>query len=701
MEKRQIPEFLRLIVFLILALAMTACNTQESLESRIPEMEDFSCYVMDQRGEKVCGFEREADGIWYLFVPSVQSVSDLAVHYTGDVIEVSEGELDKKRSVVSNAFDSSGDRLEFTTAEGMVFTVVVMQSDLPSVQIYLNDTTLDLIHSDKDRKFYNNTFVLSDPSGSCNMSAKNSVEIKGRGNTSWSSYDKKGYQIKFAEKISVLGMEKAKKWILLANSSDDSMIRTQLVYRMAEKLGMDFVPSFEYVDLWIDGDYLGTYLLGEKVEIGSSRLNLGQVRGTLFEHDEEFYDEEEYWFYNDYLQCHFVLDDISVEESKMISNAMETFDAAVDKLMSYLYSTRSAKATLEELSTMIDVDSFAKYYLVNEYVLNREAFYTSFYWYQDGPQDVIHLGPIWDFDTCMGNDGPDYTQSYGDNHNLFKYLLAIPEFKARTEELYAQNKNEFAAMTSDVEVIRREIENSAVMNYLRWDVLGKANPKVQDMYFHDTFDEAVDGVKSWLSGREKNFFVADIAVVTSEVSDDCRSLEVYFDDDREHTNVRFAVWNLERGQDTLLWISAEKIDRMWHSTVDLTQFNAAGMYRIDAYADDGTSASANGYHYVEKAAEPVCQLNVELSDDDRVMTITLKDIEPCPDVIFAVWSAVNGQDDIQWFDAERNHEGLWEYSVDMGMYQDAGEYCVHAYKNENDTFTMLSDMIVNVKFTAN
>ena len=134
---------------------------------------------------------------------------------------------------------------------------------------------------------------------------------------------------------------------------------------------------------------------------------------------------------------------------------------------------------------MIDVKSFAKYYLINEYVLNRESFATSFYWYKDGPDDVIHLGPIWDFDTCIGNDGVEFTENYGDEHILFRHLLASPEFYQLTQELYEQYKPLLENMSRDADAVKAYIEGSAEMNYIRWDTLGTTNPK-NNIAFCDT-----------------------------------------------------------------------------------------------------------------------------------------------------------------------------------------------------------------------
>lgn len=675
-------------------LALTGCS--EKTETRTePEAEKFSCYTLDARGEKIYGFEREDDGNWYLFVPSMQQISDVVLYYEGNVTEVSAGTNDEKADTVVGAFAKSGDKTELTTKDGSSYTVSVMQSSLPSLQIDLNGTDLETIQQDKDKKYKENTLILTNPDGSCVLSEENSVEIKGRGNSSWKLYDKKGYQVKFSEKTSVFDMGKAKKWILLANASDDSMIRTKLVYEMAEHLDMEFVPSFEYVDLWIEGEYLGTYMIGEKVENGSSRLDFENPTGALFEHDEAFFEEEENSIYNKVLQRHFVLKEIEEETDQNIELALLDFDTSLDDLMTYLCKTPSSQVTLAELAEKIDVDSFAKYYLVNEYVQNREAFATSFFWYQDGPEDVLHVGPIWDFDTCMGNDGAAFTESYGDQHVLFRYLLAAPEFRARTEELYQQYQDALEGMKEHAEVLKEEINDSAVMNYLRWDVLGKPNPKEHAADFYPTFPDAVYSVQEWLAGRAEHFQIAECSAVTSTVSDDCKWMTTCFQDGKEYDSVRFVVLNTESDSNMVVWSTAEYVDGRWQAKTDLGAFNQAGMYRVDVYGDDGTMAITNGYHYVERAVEKTYEIQAQLSDDESMMTVTLNDKKPCKHILFAVWSAEDGQDDLNWFEPTRNADGLWELQIDMSQYHAKGEYYVHAYE-DFEGFTLLDTTEIQV-----
>ncbi|MBO5657522.1 MAG: CotH kinase family protein, partial [Agathobacter sp.] len=265
------------------------------------EQKDFFCYTYDGMGNPIKGYYAKEEEIWYLFVTSSQEMKDVKLRVEGKVEQTSKGSLNEELGEITGAFAKNEDSVELTMSNGKVIRVIAMQSDLPSVYIDLNGTTLDIIHGDKDAKHTGNSIYIQDEDKTYNFGVENTVEIKGRGNSSWREYEKKGYQIKFLEKTSLMGMPAERKWVLLANSSDDSMMRTQLAYHMADDLDMDFVPEFQYVDLWIEGEYLGTYMLGEKVEQGANRLDLDQPTGALFEHDEAFYAEEPYWFYSDAL----------------------------------------------------------------------------------------------------------------------------------------------------------------------------------------------------------------------------------------------------------------------------------------------------------------------------------------------------------------------------------------------------------------
>lgn len=462
---------------------------------------DFRCWTVDARQWTNQGYRSEKDGVWYLFLPADESLADTVLSFSGSVTAASAGTLDREHGTLTGAFAAS-DRVTLTLDGGKTVQICAKQSSLPSLRLTLNGTTLEQVHRDKNVKYPGNDLVVTD--GDDVLTG--TVELKGRGNSTWREYAKKPYQIKFSKKTSVLGMPAAKKWILLANASDDSMIRTRLVYDAAEQMGFPYVTEYKYVDLWVDGEYLGVYLIGEKAEIGKNRLNLQDPAGAMFELDNGFATDEDHYFFEGRLNSYFALKEIVEEDDAHIAQAMSNFQTAMTRFTTALTSEGWENLSLAQLNAMIDVDSLARYYLMNEYVLNGESFFTSFFWYQDGASDVLHVGPLWDFDTCMGNKQEKVTD-YNACHTsvLMKKMLNIPAFYQRVQELYARYEPVLTGMAGQVDGLRDEIGVSADLNYLRWNTLGTANPKPGGMPFAPTYDEALDRVRTWLNGRAGAF----------------------------------------------------------------------------------------------------------------------------------------------------------------------------------------------------
>lgn len=669
-------------VLLLVAVLQIRQDLLMKNEYSAQNRDHFTCYSYDPAGHRLEGYYSEKDGVWYQFLTSSQTVEDTILYASGGVTASSKGLLDEESGIIRNAFAQSGDRVVLTTAEGESHTVVALQSSLPSVYIDLEGVTLQQIHADQTVKHDSTSVYITDPAGEHTLSARNNVQIKGRGNSSWQVYEKKGYQIKFDTEISVMGMPAAKKWVLLASAGDDSLMRFQLASRAAQSWDMAFVPEFRFVDLWIEGEYLGTYLLGEKVEIGGNRLALQNADGALFEHDETFYLDEENWFLSDMMNRHFALKELAVEEAAIIPGTLSDFDASVEALMGYLYTTPSEQITLADLSARIDVDSFAKYYLLNEYTQNNESFSTSFYWYKDGREDVLHLGPIWDFDSCMGTDGQLPTANYGHEHPLFQYLLAVPDFYERTQQLMDRYGDSLLAMTQDVAVLAQQIESSAYMNYCRWDTLGKANPK-GGPDLAPTFQAAVENLHSWLRDRETGFVIYPATAVTSHLSADCRNLELYYKPREECQQVIFSVWSRENGQDDIRWYPAERAeDGSWQVTVDLGYHNCAGIYYFDAYADGQTRLLAEGRTYAAQAVPHKFPIEMGYSEDGQMMHLYMTDVDGgLTAVRFAVWSPTDRDNTFLWQSAEQGSDGRWSGSMAACVLnlKEPGTVIVHAY----------------------
>ena len=645
---------------------------------------DFRCWTVDARQWTNQGCRSEQDGVWYLFLPQDESPADTVLSFSGRVTAASAGALDREGGTLTGAF-ADRDRVTLTLEGGRTETVCLRQSSLPSLRLTLNGTTLDQIHQDKDVKYPGNDLVLTD--GDDVLTG--AVEIKGRGNSTWREYAKKPYQIKFSKKTSVLGMPAAKKWILLANASDDSMIRTRLVYDAAEQMDFPFVTEYQYVDLWIDGQYLGVYLLGEKAEIGKGRLNLQDPAGAMFELDNGFATDEDHYFFEGRLNSYFALKEIVEEDDGHIQQAMTNFQTAMTRLTTALTSQGWENLSLSQLNEMIDVDSLARYYLMNEYVLNGESFFTSFFWYQDGASDVLHVGPLWDFDTCMGNKNEKVTDYNASSTSvLMKKMLNIPAFYQRVQELYARYKPVLTGMAGQVDGLRDEIGVSADLNYLRWSTLGAANPKPGGTPFAPTYDEALSRVRTWLTGRANAF--------TPTVRP--QQLGYYFNASRtvmyltysapSQTSLRFAVWGQQDGQNDLHWYQAKQQNGRWVAEVPLINHQETGTYMVHVYNQNGLPQGLldHGTVVVDNLVQPEKPaLKAALSADGRYLDVTLTGRSDLTQVWFPTWSQVNGQDDLRWHEASRQADGSWTCRIALSDHSGTGVYFIHAYgKNKKN-----------------
>lgn len=262
----------------------------------------------------------------------------------------------------------------------------------PRMNITLNDVTLGEVNSgSKEIKHEGNRLALYE---SGDMREFDNVEIKGRGNGTWVQ-EKKPYQIKFSEKVDLFGLGKARKWVLLANAMDATNLRTKAAFYLENLLGMKYKFEGRFVELYIDEEYGGLYYLTHAVEIGKSVVDLRDPMGVLMELDNLYYWEEDYRESGN--GDHLVLKDAVSDANKEIAG--KEFMLDYDEFEKVV-----AEKEYEKVKELVDVESFAQYYLLSEFSVNPDAYWTSFYMYKDGIEDKIHAGPGWDFDLAFAND---------------------------------------------------------------------------------------------------------------------------------------------------------------------------------------------------------------------------------------------------------------------------------------------------------
>ncbi len=413
-----------------------------------------------------------------------------------------------------------------TSVENYVYVnnnrvIIFMTASLPSVSVTINEgESLSTIHADKNAKI--GAKVRIDGAGEYDF-PETDIQIKTRGYTSFQA-PKKPYQIKFDKKQNLFGMGKAKKWILLANYYDGTMVRTKLFFDLADEIGMDYVSKSVFVDLYIDGDYKGVYQLIEKIEVGSTRVDLTDEAGVVLEmecnprlepDDINFITDltEKAFVYKDYVYD--FEDESTPERVQRINEIKAMVEEKINAFESAIYAD---EPDWDTISSMIDVDSFIKYYFLNEYGEQVDCTFSSTYFYIDGPDDVIHCGPIWDFDRCCGfsyvlGGDTDFMKNIIENTDSyrvgwFKELFRNPEFTKRAGEIY----DETVKAAFDTDKVNAQIDSyqtpmmpSLWMNYMKWPVLFD-NDYTADYYAGDDLDAQIayttNSVKNFLADKK-------------------------------------------------------------------------------------------------------------------------------------------------------------------------------------------------------
>lgn len=140
-----------------------------------------------------------------------------------------------------------------------------LYTDIPQVVIETNEAI--------NAGAYSQATIQILDSNNTSSNFEDSIKIKIRGNTT-SLLDKKPYNIKLSSATSLLGMSSGKKYCLIANRLDKSLLRNKLVYDFSSQLNLEYSVESRFVDVWVNGTYQGNYLLTTPIEVGVNRLNL-------------------------------------------------------------------------------------------------------------------------------------------------------------------------------------------------------------------------------------------------------------------------------------------------------------------------------------------------------------------------------------------------------------------------------------------
>jgi hypothetical protein len=280
----------------------------------------------------------------------------------------------------------------------------------------------------------------------------------------------------------MLGMAAAKNWVLLANYSDKTLMRNRLAFLLGKRLGADFTNDSRYVEVVMNGEFVGNYLLTPQVEVNPNRVNITELTdkntaddeitgGYLLELDQK--KDADFWF----------------TTTKNLPFAVKSPDVITPKQLAYI---KSYMQTTEDVlfsanwgdpvngyAKYINTDSFMNWYFTNEIMENNDARdFSSIFYYKDRG-GKLGMGPVWDFDTSSGNI--DYTPAQAPTGIWFirdaTWMIRLaqdPTFILKVRKRWADIKgNEVKQIFADIDANAAYLKLSQQQNFTKWPTLNQ------------------------------------------------------------------------------------------------------------------------------------------------------------------------------------------------------------------------------------
>ena len=339
---------------------------------------------------------------------------------------------------------------------------------------------------------------------------KAELEIRGRGNYSWTGTEKKSYRIKFAEKTNLLGQGygPARSWTLLAVHCDQSMLRTAAAFYFARSLsGIDYTSSVRFAKVYLNGEYLGVYQVSEQMQVHEYRVNI-----------DDTHDREEIDFLVELDQS---ADEVPMTvginkyEIKSDFMTMDQYDYIRTQISDAWETVLGGDQ--EEIEELMDIDSVVDTYIVEELFKNLDAGWGSFYMYKE-VGGKLHFGPVWDFDLSTGNADDNYmnpffpmpqylytgsSQSKGNQVNYwFVSLMENEWFWNKVAARWDEITEELNAIVPYIKTVAEMYSEEFDSNFERWPIFGqKINREPAQVRALKSHDEHVAYVCDWLTTR--------------------------------------------------------------------------------------------------------------------------------------------------------------------------------------------------------
>lgn len=552
---KKVIMILLMLFFIIVIKSGAAAKTRQISNTYIETLayteETFGLTLWVNNNMPVNWWYNEQNGQYILFIPGSMTKRKPRLTFPGTNSIYIDGQK------VTN-----GEQYHFTEGKHVLKTgeasdspvydlEVFYTSDIASLFLETDSGTLDFIHASKDNSESGKMLVLG---GDGHQYFEGTIEtIHCRGNASFNETDKKSYSIKLDQKVDLFGMGASKKWVLIVNAFDDTLLRNTTAFSIAKLLKLAYTPDAHYIDVYANGNFLGNYLLCEKIEVGKNRVNvqdleeeIENLNGKLDPNSLEFFMEPQgrlfstkgYRIENEaaditggYLLELEMSDRYGLEASGFLTSRMQPVVFVSPEYASYdqvsyianMYQDFEDAVFSEDgispytgaaYSDYIDIDSFARKYLLEELVKNLDASFTSqyIYKYNDSLSNKFFAGPCWDYDKSIAASGitldginlhdPEglYAALQEKDSDIWYALYQHEDFRERVTKIFFYELNpRLRKKTDNILYLNRNlIKKSNDCNMIRWNTF----PQLEELNLkQEMYNQKVDELAEFIYKR--------------------------------------------------------------------------------------------------------------------------------------------------------------------------------------------------------
>ncbi|MBR3766567.1 MAG: CotH kinase family protein [Muribaculaceae bacterium] len=380
---------------------------------------------------------------------------------------------------------------------------------LPVVYI----TTQNNAEITSTENYINATFYIDGKSSGYasfgSATSQTAMKIRGRGQASWTDYDKKPYRFKLTIGTQLLGMSKSKNFALMAYADDQhAFLRATTGYKVSQLMNLAYTPDRRAVELVLNGDYKGLYFLTETVRIDKDRVPITKqddnatdasliTGGWLLEIDNAVSTEQVTITEGNGSLARFTYKDpeaLSSQQNEYLMSQLNGMDDAI-------YATDKNSTAWQQY---IDLDTIARYYIVQEVMDNYKAFNGSTYLYKDrGATSNWNFGPVWDFGDAFMRNGQQfiYVNSPKTPQIWIAEIAKFPAFQAKVKELWPNfYNNQYPTISAYIDSFITSIKSAAACDAQRWPAYGTNDPVADATAFKALLDARVKWLNDQWSG---------------------------------------------------------------------------------------------------------------------------------------------------------------------------------------------------------